>query len=141
MGFPEDFLDRIKELPEIIGDFFGSLGDRILRIIPEEKRKPALICAGATIFALIVVFIVSLALRPKAQIVETEIPFLAISSDELFIPAEPDFLPGYLFEYEPKPGWTVDDAEPFWANPAQSGSELWLEEMSAAIDKILENVP
>jgi hypothetical protein len=64
-----------------------------------------------------------------------------ISPDELFLPDEPDFLPGVILEREQRDSWTVEDAEPYWYNPLEQGEEAWRERVEQVIDELLERVP
>jgi hypothetical protein len=64
-----------------------------------------------------------------------------IPPEELFLPGEPDFLPGVMLERERRRSWTAEDAEPHWQDPLKSGEEPWRERVEAVIDELLEHVP
>ena len=67
--------------------------------------------------------------------------FHAIPAEELFLPDEPDFLPGVLLERERRTSWTEQDAAEYWQDPLRSGEEQWREAIETAIDEFLERVP
>ena len=62
-----------------------------------------------------------------------------IPPEELFIPTEPDFLPEFLLEREPRSSWSLDEIRPYWKNPGTP--EFWQEEIKSAVDKLMEGVP
>jgi hypothetical protein len=64
-----------------------------------------------------------------------------IADEDIFLPAEPDFLPPVLFEQEQKKIWTEDDAGQFWTNPADYPQDFWKARVRDSIDRIMENVP
>jgi hypothetical protein len=64
-----------------------------------------------------------------------------IPPEELFLPEEPDFLPGVILEREQRDAWTAEDAEPYWYNPLEQGEEEWRERVEQVIDGLLERVP
>jgi hypothetical protein len=64
-----------------------------------------------------------------------------ILPDELFLPTEPDFVPGVLLEREQRAMWTTSDAAPLWQDPLRDGEEPWRNRIEQAIDEIMESVP
>jgi hypothetical protein len=64
-----------------------------------------------------------------------------IPPEELFLPTEPDLLPGVILEREQRDVWTAEDAEPYWYNPLEQGEEEWREQVEQVIDELLERVP
>jgi hypothetical protein len=130
-------------------DFLGKLGiflrenaQKLLGKIPEGKQRLILIC-GAGGLALLVFAGVLLANSGKEKqtagiVVNRRI---AIPSEEIFLPDEPDFVPGVLLERERRAGWTAADAAPYWQDPLKNGEEYWRERIEAVIDEFLENVP
>jgi len=118
-----------------------ALSDRFLGRFPEEKRRPILIGLGALaviLFILLISFLVSPGSAKKgASSVIAAAP--AIPVDELFIPSEPDFLPKFLLEREPRFFWSFDDIRPYWRNPANTG--LWQGIIKSEVDKLMEGVP
>lgn len=68
-------------------------------------------------------------------------PRTPIPPEELFLPAEPGFLPGVMLERERRQTWTAEDAEPYWQDPLKGGEEPWRNRVEAAVDELLERVP
>ncbi|MDR2501381.1 MAG: hypothetical protein LBD37_09955 [Treponema sp.] len=68
-------------------------------------------------------------------------PQALIPSGELFLPAEPDFVPGVLLERERRTTWTMDDAAPWWQDPLKNGEERWRDRVEKTVDELLEKVP
>jgi hypothetical protein len=64
-----------------------------------------------------------------------------IPPEELFLPDEPDFLPGVIPEREGRDLWTAEDAEPYWYNPLERGEEVWRNRIRTALDEFLEHIP
>jgi hypothetical protein len=64
-----------------------------------------------------------------------------ILPDELYLPNEPDFVPGVLLEREQRSVWTASDAAPLWQDPLKTGEEPWRNRIEEAIDEIMESVP
>ena len=62
-----------------------------------------------------------------------------IAQEELFLPAEPDYLPQFLLERESRRYWSLEDIRPYWKNPAESGQ--WREEIKSIVDNLMEGVP
>jgi hypothetical protein len=69
------------------------------------------------------------------------IPEAPIPAAELFLPDEPDFLPGVILQREPREAWTAEEAEPFWYNPLEKGEEVWRNRIRSVLDEFLEYVP
>lgn len=65
----------------------------------------------------------------------------AIAAAELFLPAEPDFLPELIRSRERRTAWTAEDAAPYWTDPASLESAPLTAAAKAAIDALLETVP
>ncbi len=65
----------------------------------------------------------------------------AIASAELFLPAEPDFLPDLIRSRERRTAWKAEDAAPYWTDPASLESAPLTDAATAAIDALLETVP
>jgi len=129
------------ELFDKITAFFSDLFNRMTG---ENKRRFVIICTA--VFAVLLTFSVIMSMeRPEKK----EIPVktdrsrfnVAIPADDLFIPEEPDFLPGVILERERKTSWTEQDAGVYWLDPLKSGEEQWREKIEAAVDEFLERVP
>jgi hypothetical protein len=114
------------------------------KMTAEGKRRFALICTAA--FAVILSFSVIMSLVDSKGVKKPDEPEkirinIPISAEELFLPDEPDFLPGVLLGRERRSSWTEHDAEEFWQDPLKSGEEQWREKIEAAIDEFLERIP
>jgi hypothetical protein len=118
--------------------------DKYQNFTPEDKKRIIYIGTGA--FALILTLSVLLSLsRPdkpervkEPERVSTKI---VIPVDEIFLPDEPDFVPGVLLEREKRVKWTEEDAAVYWQDPLKYGEEQWREKIETAIDEFLERVP
>lgn len=64
-----------------------------------------------------------------------------IAAEELFPPAEPDFLPDLIRSREPRTSWTAEDVAPYWTDPSSLESAPLTAAAAAAIDELLETVP
>ena len=64
-----------------------------------------------------------------------------ISPDDVFLPEEPDFIPGVLLEREQRTMWAADDVESLWQDPLKGGEEPWRNQIEKTIDEIMESVP
>ena len=64
-----------------------------------------------------------------------------VPTEELFLPPEPDFLPGVLPGRDRRAEWTTADALPWWKNPLTDGEERWRARIESMIDEIMEGVP
>lgn len=64
-----------------------------------------------------------------------------ITNDELFLPAEPDFLPKLIRSREQRTAWTEVEATPYWTDPASLDPKPLAGAASAAVDGLLETVP
>jgi len=107
---------------------------------PEGKRRPILIALGSLFVLLLVLVISTVAVhsgKPKGG--DAPDRMAGIPHEELFYPIEPDFLPKFLLEREPKNFWTADDTQPYWKSPAHS--EFWQNEIKTSVDNLMEGVP
>ena len=131
---------------------FGRIADHVKPLlsfsafkkvhIPKDKRKTALLCAGGTVFLLILIILFSM-VRPSGKAVRQTAsgPVLAIPGDELFLGGEPDFVPDFLPLKEPGRPWTAEEARSFWKDPGKGREDIFLEEIGDVIDRLMETVP
>ena len=118
----------------------GSLVSRVFGYLPKAKRRPVFLALGGVLFLLLALLISTLVAgskKTKTSILPGKVA--GIPNEELFSPSEPDLLPGFLLEREPKHYWTTDDIRSYWKTP--SSSELWQKEIKIAVDKLMEGVP
>ena len=153
-------IEKVKGLLKKCGDLWGnfltflgeewkgitgkikSASDRILGRFPEGTRRLILLASGALVILLFVLVFSTLALasRRPAQAASPELPSgLSIPMADLFIPAEPDFIPGFLFEREVRHTWTLEDINPYWKIPGNP--DLWRREIRSAVDILMEDIP
>ena len=129
--------DKIRGLKETAFDFINSLLDRL----PEGKKRPFLISLGG-LGALLIIILVIIIAKPGSNRSNSASPMakgFVIPQEELFLPSEPDFVPEFLLEREPRKIWLLEDIRPYWKSPEISG--LWREEIKSAVDKLMEGVP
>jgi len=108
-----------------------------------QKRRFALVCA--VVFSLVLSLFVIIPMINK----DDKIPGaperininLSIPAGELFLPEEPDFIPGILLMRDRKTSWTEEDAAEHWQNPLKHGEEQWREKIELSIDEFLELIP
>ena len=122
----------------------NSIKDRFSKLSSEEKRRLVLLCTAGFSVLLTLSVVISMrgSGREKLPVEPERVRFnVAIPAEELFIPDEPDFLPGVLLERERRSSWTEQDAEEYWQNPLTTGEEQWRKKIETAIDELLERVP
>jgi len=110
----------------------------------ERKRQVVLICT--VVFAALLTLSVLLSLKKPEKIErtgdQTSLNFkIPIPPDDIFLPDEPDFIPGVILERERRTVWTEKDALEYWQDPLREGEEQWREKIEDEIDKYLERVP
>ena len=122
--------------------------DRLIDKIPQEKRRLALMAGAGGLAAVILVIVgVSVATgggsggEEAAPAVSAQPQRGVIPPDELFLPFEPDFVPGVILERERRSEWTVEEAIPLWQNPLTNGEQVWRDLMEETVDTIMESVP
>jgi len=124
---------------------FQYIRDWFQKMDAAQKRQFALLCTG--IFALILTLSVVISLlskdRPPALLPAPEsfIVNMPIPAAELFLPDEPDFIPGILLQRDRRSTWTEEDAAEHWQDPLRFGEESWREKIETAIDEYLERIP
>jgi hypothetical protein len=106
-----------------------------------EKRRHILLAFGALALIVFVLLLITLLNtnrtqnRPEPQ----RVTGAGIPHEELFFPAEPDFLPEFILEREPRLFWSEEEIEPFWKTPEDY--DFWLREITVAVERLLEGVP
>jgi hypothetical protein len=126
----------------------AELGKRLLEKVPPEKRKQVLMVSiGACVVLVLVIAGIPLLTRDKpderksATAKNAPVRQGIIPPDDLFLPDEPDFIPGVMLEREQRTAWTAADAAPLWQDPLKNGEEPWRNRVEKTIDEILECVP
>ena len=122
----------------------GMGQDALSKLTGEEKRRLLFICTAGFILVLTLSVVFSLSKDGGGELsAESERAGImaVIPPEELFLPDEPDFLPGVLLEREQRLIWTEQDAMEYWQDPLRYGEEQWREKIETAVDEILERVP
>ena len=139
-----------SEDPDVLPEGPGrieSLRNRFLGLLKPgsfsgEKRQYLLFGLGGLAVLVLILLVTLLALN-SGKASKTAASDLAsgplVSPDELFIPGEPDFLPDFLLERNPRHSWSVEDIRPYWKSPGNSA--FWRGEVSKAVDKLMEGIP
>jgi hypothetical protein len=141
LKFQKPDISKIREMIEGLINRARDLANDLLDRIPEEKKRPFLIGLGV-LGSFLLILLVVLLLKPGRRgqnSASVMAKGLAIPQEELFLPAEPDFIPEFLLEREPRKVWQLEDIRPYWKPPEISG--FWREEIKSAVDKIMEGVP
>ena len=142
LKFPEvDFSQYTGKVKEKLSGVNAFL-DRFLDHVPEEKRRPLLIGLGGLVGLFFILLIAALSLNSGKKQTTSPVVMAAgftIPQEELFIPEEPDFIPQFLLEREPRRFWSLEDIRPFWRVPQEE--EFWKGEIRSAVDQIMEGVP
>jgi hypothetical protein len=141
--------EDLRTIPAWLGSFlYGkavTLADKLFGKIPQNMRKPVLIGLGGAVCLLIIIIVVLLAGRAGNGKRAGDFPVMAagpaVPAEDLFLPAEPDFLPEALLEREPHRPWTTEDVAPYWENLKDGHENEWRAESSAVIDDLMESVP
>jgi hypothetical protein len=162
MPFLPDLLTKLKNSGAALGDFFkglpGGLSSLLARFrekgfltgdLFSGKRKWLLIGSGAALVLLFFSLVAALLFMnrdsragpPPREHITGPVQGPRIPPEELFLPDEPDFIPGILLERERRESWTAEDAAPYWRDPLKSGEEPWREQVETVIDELLERVP
>ena len=118
----------------------------ILDKIHVKNRKMVInVFFGSIAFLLIVIFWVSFrtcsASKKEITPVTVNTRQNGIKHDELFLPEEPDFLPGIILERQQRDIWTESDVIPWWKDPLESGEKAWRDLIEKTAEEILENIP
>ena len=108
-----------------------------------QKRQLILVCTAAFSLILIISVIIPLVSKDKKIPAEQERTLIIspIPAGELFLPDEPDFIPGVLPERNRRTAWTEEDAAEYWQDPLRQGEEQWRQQIEKTIDEFLERIP
>jgi len=154
--FIQPFFSKAKDG---IGGFFrralesqgvhrGSLKEKLDALrnrLPADRRIVMTVAIGIPVVLLLVIAGVLMMSRgasvkseafPAINIMTRRIP-----AEDLFLPDEPDFVPGVILEREKRTQWTVDDAAPWWQDPLKDGEQGWRDQIEKTVDEIMESAP
>jgi hypothetical protein len=160
----------MPRLPEFIRSFFSKAGkgidgllrrtdnkttgvrdglkeklDILLCRLPADRRVVLTLAIGIPVVLLLVIFGASTLSKngsvkpgplPASSVMTRRIP-----AEDLFLPDEPDFVPGVILEREKRTQWTADDAMPWWQDPLKDGEQEWRDQIEKTVDEIMESVP
>jgi len=137
-----------RELAKLLARVQLAVDGKMGRI-PPRARKPVLVTAAVALVVLLVV-LVGASLPERDPYAGWDLPPVMIQApahrdlippEELFLPDEPDFVPGVMLGRERREEWTAEDAEPWWRNPLADGEEQWRIGIERMVDEIMESVP
>jgi hypothetical protein len=158
----------MPRLPEFVRSFFSKAGnsgffrwagektsglrgrlkekqDKLLARLPADRRIILTVAVGVPVILLL--FIIGASLLFKSKTVKPIAPpansviTRRIPAEDIFLPDEPDFVPGVMLEREKRTQWTADDAMPWWQDPLKDGEQEWRDQIEKTVDEIMENVP
>ncbi|MDR2943136.1 MAG: hypothetical protein LBV17_11155 [Treponema sp.] len=118
--------------------------DGFKNLTVEKKRQVVLVCTAVFVSILILSVLMSFKRPEKEERLDDQSGLslqVPIPPDEIFLPEEPDFVPGVILERERRTEWTEQDALEYWRDPLKEGEEQWREKIETEIDKYLERVP
>jgi len=129
----------LEKIFQLIKEWFQKLS-------AGQKSRLAIICTVVFAAVLTLSVIISMnihggekkekEIKPHESAVTVQIP-----AEELFLPDEPDYVPGVILGREQRSSWTDDDASEYWQDPLKYGEEQWREKVEASIDEFMEQVP
>jgi len=119
--------------------------DELFDRLPADRRIILTLAIGVPVILLL--FITGALLMSKEKSVKpAALPASSavsrrIPAEDLFLPDEPDFVPGVILEREKRTQWTADDAMPWWQDPLKDGEQEWRDQIEKTVDEIMESVP
>ena len=150
VGKLTEFFAWIRLAIEKLIEFFAGARLAVknaLDKLPPLQRRLVLIVAGAVALMLLLIFILTKVPgedtndAPEAPV---PIPLEArpgiIPPEDLFLPDEPDFVPGVMPERGQRENWSADDAAPWWHDPLKNGEQQWRDQIEKTVDVIMESV-
>lgn len=124
--------------------FIQAIKDWFQKLTAVQKRQLAVVCTAVFAVFLTLSVIISMRSPEKVEIPDRPERFnivAPIAHDDLFLPDEPDYVPGVLLEREQRAVWTIEDAAEHWQDPLKFGEEHWREKIETSIDELLERIP
>ena len=159
-----ELIKKVKKIPAAAGKFLRKLAEKIPRVdalgilgaiiskvsqfvnrvIPGKKERLILgIAAAAFLFILSIMFVYihNVSARRNAESELSDYQRIVIPLQDIFLPDEPDFVPGIMLERERRTTWTLEDAAPLWQDPLRNGEEQWRRHIETVVDGLMERVP
>ncbi|GHV55009.1 hypothetical protein AGMMS49579_16790 [Spirochaetia bacterium] len=134
-------------VPDMLNNIWkkgAEFAERLLHqlLVPAARGKILFIGLGAVLLILVICLVAVISGPAKGvNTLSDDLQLLRIPPEDIFLPDEPDFLPGVIPGRERRDSWTAEDAEPFWYSPLENGEEQWRDRIESAIDDLLEHVP
>ena len=124
--------------------YIQIIKDWFLNLTGAQKR--ILVLSGTIGFSLILTIVVLSTMQVSGKDkIPREPERLSIVSpipaEEVFLPDEPDFIPGVILEREKRSIWTEQNVLEYWKDPLESNDAQWREKLENEIDKYLEYIP
>jgi hypothetical protein len=117
----------------------------LLKRLPADRRIVLTVAIGVPVILVLFITGVSLISKDKpvkpAALPASSVTARRIPAEDLFLPDEPDFVPGVILEREKRTQWTADDAMPWWQDPLKNGEQEWRDQIEKTVDTIMESVP
>jgi hypothetical protein len=113
----------------------------LLRISREQTLIGLAVIGGLVVVTIILTVRLTPAVQERNQALSEVFRPRDIPPEELFLPAEPDFLPEVILGRERRQVWTPEDAAPFWIDPLEEGPEVYTELLTTSVDQLMERIP
>jgi len=154
---PESIQSFFFKAVDGIGGFFRRAGDKtaesrgglkeqldkLIAMLPADRRVVLTLAIGIPVILLLFITGVSL-MSGNKPVKPQPLPAVTtrrIPAEDLFLPDEPDFVPGVILEREKRTQWNAVDAMPWWQDPLKDGEQEWREQIEKTVDEIMESVP
>jgi hypothetical protein len=120
----------------------GELFSKAVLLVKSHLVAVVIVCGAVFIILMLLVILALVKQIPEKQrVVPEQVSSPSLSSEDFFMPPEPDFVPRILLEREPRDSWGEEDARPFWTDPMEENAEIWKSRIEKGVDELLENVP
>ena len=139
---PANIKDFLLKIPGKLQTLFIHIKDNLFAFLdelPSGKKKIILASLGGFTVLLIIIIVISLGGDNNDNFTDRQLSGFSIPHEELFFPDEPDFVPAFLLDREPRLFWTLDDIRLYWRNPMYH--DFWRDEISRTVDNLMDGVP
>ena len=124
----------------------AGIMDRFLQLFKRDNKRPFVFILGGLVVLFLILIITVFSpgsgkskKPPAGERAGTVSSGPIVPQEDIFMPAEPDFLPAFIFERSPRHSWTIEDIRPYWKSHEKTGQ--WQKEIKSAVDKLMEGVP
>jgi len=144
-GRLKEELEGLLKQPKLLARLPKEKLEGLLAKLPTDRRIILTLAIGVPIILLLFITGITLSIKdktakpvppPASNVITRRIP-----AEDLFLPAEPDFVPNVMLDRERRTQWTADDAMPWWQDPLKDGEQEWRDQIEKTVDEIMENVP